>query len=138
MTTIESTTQSKSMFKSGYNKGFQMTFKNGITISVQWGYGNYCSRKSFRKTALHDMENKVNESPDAEIMIWDADDKEFNFVYDGVKGYVDADEVAHWIYLTMSAINLDHIAHMARMHELLPPLDTTEFVIPSTYKPSEK
>jgi hypothetical protein len=31
-----------SNFKSTNNKGFQMTFENGWTISVQFGYGNYC------------------------------------------------------------------------------------------------
>lgn len=29
-------------FNSTSNKGFNMTFANGITASVQWGTGNYC------------------------------------------------------------------------------------------------
>jgi hypothetical protein len=29
-------------FNSTSNKGFNMTFANGITASVQWGAGNYC------------------------------------------------------------------------------------------------
>ena len=30
------------MFKITRGTGFQMTFENGWTISVQFGYGNYC------------------------------------------------------------------------------------------------
>lgn len=29
-------------FNSTMRKGFNMTFENGLTISVQWGAGNYC------------------------------------------------------------------------------------------------
>ena len=31
--------------RSTERKGFQMTFKNGITVSVQWGNENYCDNK---------------------------------------------------------------------------------------------
>lgn len=33
---------SKKKFDSCMRKGFHMTFENGLTISVQWGAGNYC------------------------------------------------------------------------------------------------
>ena len=29
-------------FVSTMRKGFRMTFENGLTVSVQWGAGNYC------------------------------------------------------------------------------------------------
>ena len=29
-------------FVSTMRKGFHMTFPNGLTVSVQWGAGNYC------------------------------------------------------------------------------------------------
>ena len=32
----------KKKFVSTDRKGFQMTFQNGLTASVQWGRGNYC------------------------------------------------------------------------------------------------
>ena len=32
----------KKKFGSTMRKGFHMTFENGLTISVQWGAGNYC------------------------------------------------------------------------------------------------
>lgn len=116
------------MFKSSYNKGFSMTFKNGLTISVQWGVGNYCERRSFHHTNIDDLKNIDNWSPDAEIAIWNEHGVDFNFEYDSVKGFVSADEVAHWIYITMSAIDLNHVAHMAReYHGLMPKLDTNKF-----------
>lgn len=32
----------KKGFVSTMRKGFHMTFPNGLTVSVQWGAGNYC------------------------------------------------------------------------------------------------
>ena len=34
------------MFKITDHKGFQMTFANGYTVSVQWGPGNYTDDRS--------------------------------------------------------------------------------------------
>jgi hypothetical protein len=30
------------MFRITDTKGFHITFKNGVTVSVQFGWGNYC------------------------------------------------------------------------------------------------
>jgi hypothetical protein len=43
-----------SNFKSTENKGFQMTFENGWTISVQFGYGNYCDNTANQKDGILD------------------------------------------------------------------------------------
>jgi hypothetical protein len=67
--------------------GFQMTFKNGNTISVQFGFGNYCENR---------QESKMK-CPNAEVAIWDISGKWYNFEDDTVKGYCHADEVAKWI-----------------------------------------
>lgn len=32
----------------GTGKGFQMTFENGWTVSVQFGRGNYCSNRDLQ------------------------------------------------------------------------------------------
>ena len=60
------------MFTSTRNRGFQMTFKNGLTISVQWGTGNYCERKNLQTSYRGDMDaaTPIVESADAEIAIW--------------------------------------------------------------------
>ena len=55
------------MFKITYNKGFHITFKNGCTVSVQFGKGNYCSN-------YHDEIRIYEESKtsiDAEVAIFD-------------------------------------------------------------------
>lgn len=51
------------MFKITGNKGFQITFENGNTISVQFGRGNYCSNYNVLNTADAECEN-------AEVAIW--------------------------------------------------------------------
>jgi len=43
----------KKGFLSCENKGFQITFDNGMTMSVQWGVGNYCSRRSLDTTSFN-------------------------------------------------------------------------------------
>lgn len=92
------------MFLSTRRKGFQMTFKNGLTVSVQWGAGNYCENHcpvdmdfSFSKDA---------KSEDAEIaIIYKGEflnpqyfiEKEISG--DGmVSGYLTSEEVAELIY----------------------------------------
>lgn len=85
------------MFTSTSNKGFSLTFKNGWTISVQFGYGNYCD--NYRHPDGWDFSKKqeVTQSSDAEIAIWDANGEWYNFGSDTVKGYCSANEVAEWI-----------------------------------------
>lgn len=51
----------KKGFVSTMRKGFHMTFENGLTVSVQWGAGNYCDNHfpedldfSYKKDAASD------------------------------------------------------------------------------------
>jgi hypothetical protein len=53
------------MFKITSKKGFHIKLNNGITISTQFGGGNYCS--NYDKDI---MSNSYAESEDAEIAIW--------------------------------------------------------------------
>jgi hypothetical protein len=68
--------------------GVQMTFANGNTISIQFGYGNYCENRHRSKS----------ECRDAEIAIWNDNDEWYNFGSDTVKGWCNMDEVAYWIH----------------------------------------
>jgi hypothetical protein len=95
-------------FKSTSNKGFQLTFDNGLTISVQWGIDNYCERRYYFN-APEAMSVKWVESTTAEIAIWDGSDGWFDFGNDVVKGYVEADEVAEWIIKTSKVDNLSEL-----------------------------
>lgn len=52
---------------SDYLRGTQFTFKNGYTVSVQWGAVNYCSN---HRTSLLNYED-CRTCPDAEIAVFD-------------------------------------------------------------------
>ena len=66
-----------SKFVSTQNKGFNMTFENGISISVQWGVGNYCNRKNDGEFG-EPMKGEFWEATSAEIMIRDTNNNPQN------------------------------------------------------------
>jgi hypothetical protein len=111
-------------FASTYNRGFQMKFSNGITISVQFGPMNYCERRSMEvSNPYYDMVNQnVTESGTAEIAIWDDTDTWFNFGNnDTVMGWVTPDEVAVWIDLASKARTLTELETLAIKNNLVMP-----------------
>lgn len=62
------------MFRITEGKGFQVTFENGITISVQIGRYNYCDNQIDYSSPLEG--GKLDSSPsceNAEIAVWDKD-----------------------------------------------------------------
>ena len=85
------------MFRSTQNKGFQITFENGWTISVQFGTGHYCDRRDLNAEYGNEEYMSTVKSPNAEIAIWDKNGEWYNFGSDEVKGYCTPDEVAEWI-----------------------------------------
>lgn len=99
------------MFKVINDKGFQLTFNNGLTISVMFGQGNYCDSR------MHNINNGwlgIHECVDAEIGIWDANDVWLNFGHDTVKGYCDADNVANWITIVSEAKSLESLQQQVK------------------------
>ena len=86
------------MIKSTSNKGFQLTFENGWTISVQFGYGNYCENNHHPEGWNFSEQKEIVECKSAEIAIWDSGDNWYNFGGDTVKGWCPANEVSEWIY----------------------------------------
>ena len=73
-----------SKFKITDKKGIHLTFKNGMTASVQFGYGNHCSNR-FKK--VYDGEDI--ESKSAAFLAWDENEKDVC----EEKGWLSADEV---------------------------------------------
>jgi hypothetical protein len=115
-------TTTNSQFVSTHNHGFQMTFDNGITISVQFGVSNYCERRSFDISYRGDMDaaTPIISSSTAEIAIWHKDsDTWFQFESDQVKGWVTTNEVAEWISYIKYARDLAHLRNMAIINGLL-------------------
>ena len=78
-------------------EGFSMTFSNELTISVQYGEGNYSTR------------NEKDEAISAEIAIWDNNGKWFDFGNDVVMGWVSPDEIADWINKVSKAKDINDI-----------------------------
>ena len=52
------------MFRAYQNKGFQVSFKNGLTFSVMFGKGNYCEHRGAD-------EDSPNGSKDAEFAVFE-------------------------------------------------------------------
>jgi len=92
------------------NKGFSLTFENGLTISVQFGTGNYCERRSLIAPYKSEMLQDIIESENAEIAIWNKADEWFNFGSDTVEGWVSANEVAKWINKVANATSIEDIS----------------------------
>lgn len=58
------------MFKSFRNKGFQLRFDNGYTVSVAFGYCNYCDAQDYdKKWNAWRTEDDVHKSQTAEVAI---------------------------------------------------------------------
>ena len=91
------------MFETSLQKGFQITFANGLTASVQWGVGNYCdnhfSSQDFCAPA---------KSTNAEVAVIGTDGELIDYVEsflpegvstDGtVAGWLSPEEVAEFLY----------------------------------------
>lgn len=87
------------------NKGFRMTFSNGITASVQFGPANYCDVRSYSVDSIEapmKSPSQCWDSETAEVAAWDRDGnwvtKEiFPDECDDVKGWVTTDEVVAFL-----------------------------------------
>ena len=84
------------------NKGFQMKFDNGFSISVQWGLENYCEKKSFN-TDIDPTKERIWESTSAEIAVFNDTGIVPVGNSDDVIGWCSADEVATVIAIVQSA-----------------------------------
>ena len=93
------------MFLITAGKGFQITFENGWTVSVQFGSGNYCENRWTRKDLfdLYDPLSHDVSSKDAEVTRWYGEKDDM----DEPTGYMSPDDVAKYIAKTakLEAIN---------------------------------
>jgi len=55
------------------NKGVRITFKNGVSVSIQWGPFNYCNNNAMKTLATIQEPRKDDHwfCKNAEIAIWD-------------------------------------------------------------------
>lgn len=99
--------------------GFQISFQNGNTISVQFHYGNYCDNRDNRATLNYKIYRGPYESQlmkdfgagywwacdNAEIAIWDAHDVWYDFRNDQVIGYQSKTDVAEYIEMVNFSVS---------------------------------
>lgn len=89
----------KKGFISTWRRGFHMTFPNGLTVSVQWGAGNFCDNYS---QDIDFTSSKDAESDTAEVAVLDQQEEfidpqrffDYEIHSDGmVAGYLDPSQV---------------------------------------------
>lgn len=95
------------IFRIHQNKGFHMTFANLCTVSVQFGYTNYCDSNQGN---YYNQPAGGVASPNAEVAARDAEGKwihpeGFDFDGDDVIGYLTPDEVARFIQAVKDYLN---------------------------------
>jgi len=79
-------------FKITDHKGFHITFKNEITVSVQFGPGNYCENREMSYSKPKEV--MTLKSSNAEIAIFDSDGTWFTRFCPFIK---DSDDVDGWV-----------------------------------------
>ena len=97
------------------NSEFSMTFENGLTISVQFGVKNYCSRRCFDTPRGVEMNEPSWRSQSAEIAIFGEGNEWLVIVYDVVKGWVPTNEVADWIHKVKTAKCFEELGEVRDM-----------------------
>ena len=85
------------------NQGFRMTFRNGWTVSVQFGPGNYCDNKDrlvVQGWRPGEKRTEGLECANAEIAAFnDGGEVWHKFEHDTVSGYCQPNEIADFIAL---------------------------------------
>lgn len=83
-------------FRVTSHRGFQLTFENGWTVSVQFGPSNYCQHHSGAVPFDLPESTHIWESRDAEVAVWPETGSKFVRLggHDDVVGWVEADAVA--------------------------------------------
>ena len=97
------------------NNSFQLTFENGLSISMCWGPGCYCERYSFGTDPALDLGREPVFSPDAEVAISQAGVL-MNWGLDTVSGGMRPDQVGLIIGIVQAAESLPSSAQ--RLAEL--------------------
>ena len=82
------------MFRINDNKGFQITFDNGYTVSVQFGPGNYGSNYS---ASFLDEMGKPQQATTVETALMDPDGGFVPYKDDDVQGYQNVNDVLELI-----------------------------------------
>jgi hypothetical protein len=92
------------------NNVFQMTFKNGFTVSLSSTGGSYSSNRNISYNEINPDRNEVEL---IEVACWDEIDRPGSFVplssFDDVIGFINADQVAQLISIISQAKSAEEI-----------------------------
>ena len=86
-------------FKSIQDKGFHITFENGYTVSVQFGYGNYCENRDKLMKKTPSVTAEIAYWKDGELIAFKTEDGEFD---DTVKGWQSPEQVLAFMNMVSS------------------------------------
>jgi hypothetical protein len=98
--------------------GVAITLPNRLTVSIQWGVGNYCSRRG--EDATLDDQHDPAGSVDAEVAIWNKDDEWYRLSeHDEVIGWQSVAEVEDLLDRAYKDTNFAPLyeAEMARIRD---------------------
>lgn len=102
------------------NKGFALTFENGLHISVMIGTMNYCSRRTYHADYQSELKTPqedgtfIVESLTAEIAIFERKEngesgRWLKIGHDTVAGHILVSEIAEWIAKIGAAKDFDEL-----------------------------
>ena len=104
-------------FQATQNKGFQMKFNNGFSISVQWGNMNYCERRNWSADYKSEMKEDYIKSENSEIAVFDTKGSMMSVgENDAVIGWLSADEVAKIIEIVSNADDKEGIVKRIKLN----------------------
>jgi hypothetical protein len=87
------------MFHITHGSGFQMTFENRVTLSVQFGPGNYCdceNRSTYDLNAPRNTGHWKSKNAEVAILLPNGDFYQIQ-EHDKVEGWQTVEDVCKWI-----------------------------------------
>lgn len=85
--------------------GFQITFENGWTVSVQFGPGTYSSNHdAVNDSDRWEMREKKWDAHTAEVAAWDKNGDWYDFDGDNVAGYKTPEQVIAFLVMVASGV----------------------------------
>ena len=81
------------MFRINDNKGFQITFDNGYTVSVQFGPGNYGSNRQLDPMTRDYTDNNGLSATTVETALMNPEGEFVSYKDDDVQGYQNVNDV---------------------------------------------
>tara|TARA_B100000745_G_scaffold148412_1_gene97004 strand:- start:1698 stop:2066 length:369 start_codon:yes stop_codon:yes gene_type:complete len=83
-------------------KGLQITFENGVTVSVQWGERSESSNRTSIKEAKASCQEPTPQCKTAEVAMWRGDEPGQFATTRKFIGHQTPDQVSQWMHLAQT------------------------------------